>query len=89
MATSQLDLEALEAEIGRFLGGVAVAEGTGAKLQRLLRGFSSASCCPWPTGPPAWAWTRRRSSASSPISCVATPTPWSPRAPPPEFTPYG
>ena len=37
MATSQLDLEALEAEIGRFLDGVAVAEDTGAKLQRLLR----------------------------------------------------
>ena len=46
MATSQLDLEALEAEIGRFLGGVAVAEGTGAKLQRLLRGFLERELLP-------------------------------------------
>jgi hypothetical protein len=46
MATSQLALEALEAEIGRFLGGVAVAEGTGAKLQRLLRGFLERELLP-------------------------------------------
>lgn len=43
---SQLDLEALEAEIGRFLDGVAVAEGTGAKLQRLLRGFLERELLP-------------------------------------------
>ena len=50
MATSQLDLEALEAEIGRFLGGVAVAEGTGAKLQRLLRGFLERELLPLADG---------------------------------------
>ena len=43
---SQLDLETLEAEIGRFLDGVAVAEGTGAKLQRLLRGFLERELLP-------------------------------------------
>jgi len=46
MVASQLDLEALEAEIGRFLDGVAVAEGTGAKLQRLLRGFLERELLP-------------------------------------------
>jgi hypothetical protein len=87
MATSQLDLEALEAEIGRFLGGVAVAEGTGAKLQRLLRGFLERELLPLADRAAGMGWTRRRPAASPRTSCVATPTRWSARAPPPEVHP--
>jgi hypothetical protein len=53
MVTSQLDLEALEAEIGRFLDGVAVAEAPGPSCSGCCAASSSASRCPWPTGPPA------------------------------------
>jgi hypothetical protein len=39
-------LEALDAEIDRFLASVPVAEGTAAKLNRLLRGFLQSEVLP-------------------------------------------
>jgi hypothetical protein len=42
----QLDLEALDAEIGRFLAAVPVVDGVAAKLNRLLCGFLEAEVLP-------------------------------------------
>jgi hypothetical protein len=39
-------LEALDAEVDRFLASVPVAEGTAAKLNRLLRGFLQSEVLP-------------------------------------------
>jgi hypothetical protein len=40
--THTLDLDALSAEVARYLDDVPVAETTGAKLSRLLRAFLEA-----------------------------------------------
>jgi hypothetical protein len=44
--TRALDLDALTAEVDRFLDDVPVAETTGAKLIRLLRAFLDAEVLP-------------------------------------------
>ena len=44
--TRALDLDALTAEVDRFLDDVPVAETTGAKLSRLLRAFLDAEVLP-------------------------------------------
>lgn len=42
----QLDVEVLAGDVAEFLAGVPVAEGVGAKLSRLLRGFLEAEVLP-------------------------------------------
>jgi hypothetical protein len=44
--TRALDLDALTAEVARFLDDVPVAEATGAKLSRLLHAFLDAEVLP-------------------------------------------
>ena len=44
--TRPLDLDALTAEVARYLDDVPVAETTGAKLSRLLRAFLEAEVLP-------------------------------------------
>jgi hypothetical protein len=44
--TRALDLDALTAEVARFLDDVPVAETTGAKLSRLLRAFLETEVLP-------------------------------------------
>jgi hypothetical protein len=49
LPASQLDVDALAAEVAEFLATVPVAEGVGAKLSRLLHGFLEAEVLPQAT----------------------------------------